>query len=103
MYQKLLPARGSPCADYKSAPVREINEEEVKDPETGVVDLERLIPHICDFIVEYINSDVVVCPTAGITHYTTQFIYNHTGTCIHETFNQGRYAKQSCFPSTMFV
>jgi hypothetical protein len=94
MYQKLYPARGSECADYKSAPVREINKEEVEDPQTGVVVLERLIPHICDFVVEYINSDVVVCPTAGITHYTKytiQFIY-HAGTCIHEAFNQGRYA-----------
>ena len=30
------------------------------DPETHKLDPERVIPHVRDFVVEYINSDVLV-------------------------------------------
>ena len=60
IYCKLFPGKGCESACYRSAPVWKIDWEEVKDPKTGI-NLERLIPHVCDFVVEYINSDVLVC------------------------------------------
>ena len=36
---------------------------EVYDPDTGEIRLEqeKAIPYVCDFVTEYINSDVLVC------------------------------------------
>ena len=41
-----------------------IDEATLIDKKTGKIDEELVIPHVCDFIVEYINSDVLVGITA---------------------------------------
>ncbi|KAI5116848.1 hypothetical protein M0805_006803, partial [Coniferiporia weirii] len=46
-------------ADFLPVPKQVINLEQYRDKETGKVDQEKVIPHVRDFIVEYINSDVL--------------------------------------------
>lgn len=47
-------------AEYQPVQKKTISEEELMDPETHKLDPERVIPHVRDFVVEYINSDVLV-------------------------------------------
>jgi len=46
-------------AEYPPVEMLSIKKEELIDPATGVLDEERIIPHVCQFIVDYINSDVL--------------------------------------------
>ena len=57
---ELLTRRQPKPAEYLDLPPREIDIQNVINPETGEIEPERVTPYICDFVVEYINSDVLV-------------------------------------------
>ncbi|TDL24977.1 RdRP-domain-containing protein [Rickenella mellea] len=56
----LLPRRVAEPAEYAGVPKQVIDLEALKRDAPDEPDLERLVfPHVCDFVVEYINSDVL--------------------------------------------
>ncbi len=60
-------------ADYPPVDTLKIEEEQLIDPSTGKIDQERIIPHVCKFIVDYINSDVLVSiyPTVRLPNFSS--------------------------------
>lgn len=73
-------------AEFPPVPKKEINLEDIKeiDPVTGEtkVDQERVIPYVCDFVEEYINSDVLV------SHFFVSkrlFVHGELGNAIKQT------------------
>ena len=68
VFSSLLTPQKNEPAEYNSLPPREIDDKELKDPMTGAIDPERVTPYICDFVVEYINSDVLVRTIPIIIH-----------------------------------
>ncbi|KLO19204.1 RdRP-domain-containing protein [Schizopora paradoxa] len=55
----LFPSDHQDPAEYPPVDTMKIKEEALINPETGERDEERIIDHVCDFIVDYINSDIL--------------------------------------------
>lgn len=60
MKDTLFTTLHSEAAEYPPGERWEIDVNELRNPKTNRVEEERIIPYVCDFIVEYINSDVLV-------------------------------------------
>lgn len=77
----LIPPRNSPPADYAPAEVWTLDKS--RGPAT--------VDDICDFIVEYVNSDVMVRSSWTLTHtlnsgpHPIARVYWHTGTSSLQT------------------
>lgn len=74
LYKPLLPsfsAHQDP-AEYPPVDTLEIRKEALINPANGEMEHERIIEHVCNFIVDYINSDVLV-RICVIAHYLLGF------------------------------
>ncbi|THH11989.1 hypothetical protein EW145_g298 [Phellinidium pouzarii] len=61
-YHPLFLNRHEEPAKFLTVPKWEIDVDTLKNRRTGKIDQEKVIPYVCDFIVEYINSDVLAKP-----------------------------------------
>lgn len=62
-YEELIPNDLAEAANYEGQGPWTLTEEELNElrDENGQIEQEAVMPYVCDFVVEYINSDMLVC------------------------------------------